>query len=67
MLHYFWASSRDRILFAVNATSWARRELASNIDLSPTLLWSPNSQRLAFVSGDTDIYTVNTSGLMCYL
>ncbi len=54
-------------LFVVNATSWARRELASNIDLSPTLVWSPNGQRLAFVSGDTDIYTVNTSGLMCYL
>jgi hypothetical protein len=54
-------------LFAVNATSWIRRELAPNIDVSPTLVWSPNGQRLAFVSGDTDIYTVNTSGLMCYL
>ena len=54
-------------LFAVNATSWTRRELAPNIDVSPTLVWSPNGQRLAFVSGDTDIYTVNTSGLMCYL
>jgi hypothetical protein len=39
----------------------------TNIDVSPTLVWSPNGQRLAFVSGDTDIYTVNTSGLMCYL
>ena len=54
-------------LFAVNATSWVRRELSPNIDFSPTLVWSPNGQRLAFVSGDTDIYTVNTSGLMCYL
>ena len=54
-------------LFAVNATSWARRELAPNIDVSPTLVWSPNGQRLAFVSGDTDIHTVNTSGLICYL
>src|SRR4028119_233019 len=54
-------------LFAVNATSWARRELAPHIDVSPTLVWSPNGQRLAFVSGDTNIYTVNTSGLMCYL
>lgn len=54
-------------LFGVNATSLARRELAPNIDVSPTLVWSPNGQRLAFVSGDTDIYTVNTSGLMCYL
>jgi len=54
-------------LFAVNANSWASRELAPNIDVSPTLVWSPNGQRLAFVSGDTDIYTVNTSGLMCYL
>lgn len=54
-------------LFAVNASSAAHRELSPNIDVSPTLLWSPNGQRLAFVSGDTDIYTVNTSGLMCYL
>ena len=49
-------------LFAVNATSWARRELAPNIDVSPPLVWSPNGQRLAFVSGDTDIYTVNADG-----
>ena len=54
-------------LFAVNAKSWVRRELSPSIDFSPTLVWSPNGQRLAFVSGDTDIYTVNTSGLMCYL
>ena len=54
-------------LFAVNASSAARRELAPSIDVSPTLVWSPNGQGLAFVSGDTDIYTVNTSGLMCYL
>ncbi|NQE37882.1 DPP IV N-terminal domain-containing protein [Microcoleus asticus] len=33
-----------------------------NIDVSPTLVWSPNGQRLAFVSGDTDIYTVNADG-----
>jgi len=49
-------------LFAVNANAWARRELAPNIDVSPTLVWSPNGQRLAFVSGDTDIYTVNADG-----
>src|SRR4028118_752039 len=54
-------------LFAVKASSAARHELAPNIDVSPTLVWSPNGQGLAFVSGDTDIYTVNTSGLMCYL
>jgi hypothetical protein len=44
-------------LFAVNATSWTRRELAPNIDVSPTLVWSPNGQRLAFVSGDTHLYS----------
>jgi len=49
-------------LFAVNANSWARRELAPHIDVSPTLVWSPNGQRLAFVSGDTDIYTINADG-----
>lgn len=49
-------------LFAVNATSWARRELAPNIDVSPPLVWSPNGQRLAFVSGYSDIYTVNADG-----
>ena len=60
------SKARDN-LFAVNATSAARRELAPNIDVSPTLVGSPNGQWLAFVSGDTDIYTVNTSALMCYL
>ncbi|HSF75672.1 MAG TPA: DPP IV N-terminal domain-containing protein [Microcoleus sp.] len=49
-------------LFAINATSWARRQLAPHIDVSPTLVWSPNGQRLAFVSGYTDIYTVNADG-----
>ncbi|MEG4490747.1 DPP IV N-terminal domain-containing protein [Microcoleus sp. D3_18_C4] len=49
-------------LFAVNATSSARRELTPNIDVSPPLVWSPNGQRLAFVSGYTDIYTVNADG-----
>lgn len=49
-------------LFAINASSSSRRELAPNIDVSPTLVWSPNGQRLAFVSGDTDIYTVNADG-----
>lgn len=49
-------------LFAVNTKAWARRELAPNIDVSATLVWSPNCQRLAFVSGDTDIYTVNADG-----
>jgi Tol biopolymer transport system component len=49
-------------LFTVNATSLARRELAPNINVSYTLVWSPNGQRLAFVSGDTDIYTVNADG-----
>ncbi|MEG4215550.1 DPP IV N-terminal domain-containing protein [Microcoleus sp. Pol14C6] len=49
-------------LFAVNATSSARRKLTPNIDVSAPLVWSPNGQRLAFVSGDTDIYTVNADG-----
>ena len=49
-------------LFAINASSSSRRELAPHIDVSPTLVWSPNGQRLAFVSGDTDIYTVNADG-----
>ncbi|MEG4108476.1 hypothetical protein [Microcoleus sp. S13_C5] len=49
-------------LFAVNANGSSRRELAPNIDVSYTLVWSPNGQRLAFVSGDTDIYTVNADG-----
>ena len=49
-------------LFTVNPTSLARRELAPNIDVSPTVVWSPNGDRLAFVSGDTDIYTVKADG-----
>ncbi|WP_333188004.1 DPP IV N-terminal domain-containing protein [Microcoleus sp. B3-D7] len=49
-------------LFAVNATTSARRKLTPNIDVSAPLVWSPNGQRLAFVSGDTEIYTVNADG-----
>ncbi|MEG4489597.1 DPP IV N-terminal domain-containing protein [Microcoleus sp. D2_18a_B4] len=49
-------------LFAVNATSWARRELTPNIDVIAPLVWSPNGQRLAFVGGYSDIYTVNADG-----
>ena len=49
-------------LFAVNATSSARRELTPNIDVSAPLVWSPNGQRLAFVGGYSDIYTVNADG-----
>ncbi|MEG4166950.1 DPP IV N-terminal domain-containing protein [Microcoleus sp. S13_D1] len=49
-------------LFGVNADGSSRRELAPNIDVSYTLVWSPNGQRLAFVGGDTDIYTVNADG-----
>ncbi len=37
-------------------------QLAPNIDVSYTLAWSPKGDRLAFVSGDTDIYTVNADG-----
>ncbi len=52
-------------LFAINANGAARRELTPKIDVSYTFVWSPNGQQLAFVSGDTDIYTVNadSSGL----
>lgn len=49
-------------LFTVNATSLGRRELAPNLDVSYTLAWSPKGDRLAFVSTDTDIYTVNADG-----
>ncbi|MCC3545346.1 hypothetical protein [Microcoleus sp. PH2017_24_DOB_U_A] len=49
-------------LFTVNATSLARRELAPNIDVSYTVVWSPKGDRLAFVGTDTDIYTVNADG-----
>ncbi|MEG3848732.1 hypothetical protein QT971_15295 [Microcoleus sp. herbarium19] len=49
-------------LFAVNADGSSRRELAPKIEVSSTLVWSPNGQRLAFVSADTDIYTVNADG-----
>ena len=49
-------------LFAIDANGSARRELAPNLEVSSTLAWSPNGQRLAFLSGDTDIYTVNADG-----
>lgn len=49
-------------LFTVNATSFARRELAPKIYVSYTVVWSPKGDRLAFVGGYTDIYTVNADG-----
>ncbi|MEG5035688.1 hypothetical protein [Microcoleus sp. AT3-D2] len=49
-------------LFALNANGSSRRELTPNIDVSAPLVWSPNGQQLAFVSGDTDIYTLNADG-----
>lgn len=49
-------------LFTINANGLDRRELTPKIDASYTLVWSPNGQRLAFVSGDTDVYTVNADG-----
>ena len=49
-------------LFTINANGAARRELTPKIEVSSTFVWSPNGQQLAFVSGDTDIYTVNANG-----
>jgi Tol biopolymer transport system component len=49
-------------LFAIAANGSVRRELTPNLEVSYTVVWSPNGQRLAFVSGDTDIYTVNADG-----
>lgn len=49
-------------LFAIGSNGSVRRELTPNVEASTTLVWSPNGQRLAFVSGDTDIYTVNADG-----
>ncbi|MGL5058852.1 MAG: TolB family protein, partial [Microcoleus sp.] len=49
-------------LFAIGADGSGRRELTPNLEVSYTSVWSPNGQRLAFVSGDTDIYTVNADG-----
>jgi Tol biopolymer transport system component len=49
-------------LFAIAADGSARRELTPNVDASSTFVWSPDGRRLAFVSGETDIYTVNADG-----
>ena len=49
-------------LFTINANGAARRELTPKIEVSYTFAWSPNGQRLAFVSRDKDIYTVNADG-----
>ena len=49
-------------LFTINANGAARRELTPKIEVSSTFVWSPKGDRLAFVSGDTDIYTVNANG-----
>ena len=49
-------------LFTINANGAARRELTPKIEVSSTFVWSPKGDWLAFVSGDTDIYTVNANG-----
>lgn len=55
-------TSRDS-LFVIRTDNLARRDLTPTLtDLYPTLVWSPNGRRLAFVSQDTDIYVVNTDG-----
>jgi Tol biopolymer transport system component len=49
-------------LFTINTNGADRRELTPNIDASYNLVWSPNGERLAFVSGENDVYTVNADG-----
>jgi Tol biopolymer transport system component len=50
-------------LFTIQANGKARRDLTPTLNnVSPTLSWSPNGQRLAFVSQDSDLYIVNANG-----
>jgi Tol biopolymer transport system component len=50
-------------LFTIQANGKARRDLTPTLkDVYPTLTWSPNGGRVAFVSGETDIYVVNADG-----
>lgn len=50
-------------LFTIQANGLERRDLTPSLnEVYPTLVWSPQGQRLAFVSGETDIYAVNADG-----
>ncbi|MCP6757828.1 MAG: hypothetical protein NHB32_03405 [Fischerella sp. CENA71] len=39
-----------------------RHQLTQNLDITPTIVWSNNGKRIAFLSNETDIYTMNADG-----
>ncbi|MBD2681319.1 MULTISPECIES: DPP IV N-terminal domain-containing protein [Nostoc] len=49
-------------LYTVQANGLFRRQLTHNLSLDPTVVWSKNGKKLAFVSNDTNIYVVNADG-----
>ncbi|MBD2211910.1 PD40 domain-containing protein [Nostoc linckia FACHB-104] len=49
-------------LYTIQANGLSRRQLSQKLSVSPTVVWSTNGQKLAFVSNDTDIYVVNADG-----
>ncbi len=49
-------------IYTTQTDSSARRQLTQNLDINPTIVWSNNGKRLAFLSNETDIYTINADG-----
>ncbi|BAY50294.1 putative WD40-like Beta Propeller (plasmid) [Scytonema sp. HK-05] len=49
-------------LYTVQTNGSSRRQLSQKLSVSPTVLWSKNGRRLAFVSNNTNIYVVNADG-----
>ncbi|MEI2578442.1 hypothetical protein [Scytonema sp. PRP1] len=58
------ANTVKNSLFTIEANGSARHNLTPTLEysVSPTLIWSPNGQRLAFVASETELYVVNSDG-----
>uniref|UniRef100_A0A0C1N4U9 Uncharacterized protein n=4 Tax=Nostocales TaxID=1161 RepID=A0A0C1N4U9_9CYAN len=49
-------------IYTIETNGLNRRQLSRNLNVSPTMVWSNNGKHLAFVSDETDIYTINADG-----
>jgi|GEM_PF-3525610 Tol biopolymer transport system component len=49
-------------LYTVQANGLFRHQLSEKLNVEPTVVWSKNGRKLAFVSDDTNIFVVNADG-----
>ncbi|BCL33920.1 TolB family protein [Nostoc sp. MS1] len=52
----------DFNLYTVQVNGASRRQLSHKLSVDPTIVWSKNGQKLAFLSNDSNIYVVNADG-----